>query len=708
LSRQTSGLFAAAVFLLGTAMTALCVQSVLSDATIAGALFSRRMWDAIATRLGATRGELAGGEFAVGFAGVWLAVVAFAGTALVVGGGLAAIRSRIVFAAILKRWAGRGWLWWLLPGAWELLRVAAVSAGSAPLLRFLLGSLPLWLALVGAGWLTALLRAGSRRTAFQGRPEPNSEERTALEGRPTGLLIVVGLCAVYVAVFVWMNWQMYFALNIPHGDSAMYEEHLWNTWHGKGFRSYLDDGRLFLGEHIQVVHLLLLPLHMAWPSQLLLELCESLALAAGAIPVFWMARRHTGSARCGVLLAAAFLLYAPLHYLDIAIDGKTFRPTAFGVTALLFALDQLERRRFRTMAVLMLVALSAKEDYAVMIACVGLWLASSPSRDGADSRRRWWGIGLAVFGAAYLLFVVKFAIPYFRGGDVHYARYFGELGSSPGDIVNKAFSEPGAVIGKLFSVRSALYVLFLLVPIGFLPLRSPGRLAVGLPWFGMLCLLELTTDPAQQGQQMLVPWHHFHAPLIPILFWSAAAGLDARWRLPLASRERQRPEVGVRRSEVGWPTSLIPHPSSAAGFALASALCSGVLLSFHPLAVAFWDPGSQSYWKKRYVVDERARKFAIVEKLVPDDARVFSTDFVHTRFTHHARSYDYSAYKRKSDEERSHPVAGEKYDIVIDTHSRYSTIHMPADVPEYRDHPDQWELLRHDAEEYFIVLRRRE
>jgi uncharacterized membrane protein len=658
---------------------------VLGDATIAGALFSRRMWDAIAARLGATRGELASGQFGAGFAGVWLAVVAFAAGALAAGGGLAAMRSRLSFTTIATRWAGRGWLWWLLPGAWELLRVTALSTSSVPLLRFLLVSLPLWLALFAAGWLTALIRV-----AFP--PEIQEESNASPPTRSRrGLFVVLGLCAVYVAAFVWMNWQMFFALNIPHGDSAMYEEHLWNAWHGKGFRSYLDDGRLFLGEHIQVVHLLLLPLHRLWPSQLLLELCESLVLAAGAIPVFWMARRHTGSARCGVLLAAAFLLYVPLHFLDIAIDGKTFRPTCFGVTTLLFAQDQLERRRFRTMAVLMLLALSAKEDYAVMIACVGIWLASSPSSDPGDSRRRrWWGIGLAVFGAAYLLFVVKFAIPFFRGGDVHYARYFGELGNSPGDIVGKVFFEPGAVLANLFSVRSALYALFLLLPIGFLPLRSPGRLAAGLPWFGMLCLLELSADPAVQGQQMLVPWHHFHAPLVPILFWSAAAGLGAKWRWPR-----------IRSVE------FIPHERRAL-FAAASALCSSVLLSFHPLSLGFWDPGSQSYWKNRYVVDERARQFATAFALVPQDARVFSTDFVHTRFTHHARSYDYSAYKRKSDEEHLHPVPGEKYYIVIDVRSRYSTIRKPADVPEYREHPDQWELLRHDAEKYFIVLRRRE
>ena len=64
--------------------------------------------------------------------------------------------------------------------------------------------------------------------------------------------------------------------------------------HGKGFRSYLDQG-VFLGEHIQVIHLALIPLHMLWPSHLLLEICESLALNSAAIAVFWIARRHTHS-----------------------------------------------------------------------------------------------------------------------------------------------------------------------------------------------------------------------------------------------------------------------------------------------------------------------------------------------------------------------------------------------------------------------------
>ena len=135
-------------------------------------------------------------------------------------------------------------------------------------------------------------------------------------------------------------------LQTPHGDSAMYEEHLWNLTHGKGFRSYLDQG-LFLGEHIQVIHVLLTPIYLLWSSHLLLELCEAIALALCAVPVFRMTLRHTESRRAATLMAMAALVYFPLHFLEISIDLKTFRPISFGVPLLLMTIDTLERKQYR-------------------------------------------------------------------------------------------------------------------------------------------------------------------------------------------------------------------------------------------------------------------------------------------------------------------------------------------------------------------------
>lgn len=667
-------------FLLGTALTAMGLQSVFNDRAIAENAISRPLWAGIVAKAGATPRQIQQGEVDLPFWQILqpVGIVAFLGLAAGV------IRQRLHaggdVSAVAATLALRGWAWWLLPGLWELLRVAVSAVDWPAGYALLLATLPVGFAVAAAGWLATLFAVPSTTAA---EPEPR---RARFAWPVLGLL-----CLAYVGTFTWMNWQLYWSLEIPHGDSAMYEEHLWNLTHGKGFRSYLDNGRLFLGEHVQVIHLALLPLHAVWPSQLMLELCESLALASGAIPVFWMTRRHTGSATAGVCLAAVYLLAFPVHFLDISIDTKTFRPISFGVPLLLFALDQMERERFRTMLILLFFAIAAKEDFAVIVSMIGLWLAATSWRKrepaASISHRRWLGIGMALFGAVYVFAVIKLVIPAFRDGDPHYFRYFGELGSSPGDVLEKLRTEPGIVFGKLFSRRSLLYLLLLLAPIGFLPLCSPGRAATALPLFGVLCLLELTADPAQQGTELLVPVHHFHAPILPVLFWAAAAGLGNLRRDP----------DGFPRISQNWGTA----------FALASALTTGLFFSYSPLSILFWDSGSDKYWKTRFIPDERARKFAIVEELIPEDARVFSTDFVHTRLTHRRRSYDYSAFARKSDEELTNPVPGETYYIVIDLQSRYSTMRSPADVPEYRDHPEAWELVRHDAEEYFVVLRRR-
>ncbi|HID24151.1 MAG TPA: DUF2079 domain-containing protein, partial [Planctomycetaceae bacterium] len=318
-----------------------------------------------------------------------------------------------------------------------------------------------------AGWLATgitLMAGTNRQSPPSGMPRSDHEGPGLRDDRKVPITVWCAM-AVYVLVSVSMNWQLYRGLLVPHGDSAMYEEHLWNLLHGKGFRSYLDQG-LFLGEHIQFVHLFLIPLYVLWPSHLLLELCESTALAIGAVPVFWIARRHTGSTTAAIALACAYLLYFPMQFLDIAIDLKTFRPISFGIPALLLALDELERRHYGRMLVWMAVTLSAKEDFALILAPLGVWIAlARPGDAGRTPTRLGWT--LAGFSVVYLILVVTVILPWFRGGaEPHYAHYFGNLGGTPSDIVRHVLTDPVPVVAKLVSLRSWLYLLMLLVPLG--------------------------------------------------------------------------------------------------------------------------------------------------------------------------------------------------------------------------------------------------
>jgi hypothetical protein len=303
-------------------------------------------------------------------------------------------------------------------------------------------------------------------------------------------------------------------------------------------------------------------------------------------------------------------------------------------------------------------------------------------------------VGLAAFATAYVLVVVKYVIPWFRGDEVHYVRYFTQLGGSLESVSRNVISNPALLFQALLTTKTLHYTIQLMLPLGFLPLLSPGRLAVGAPLFVTLCLNELST----------APHHHFHAPIVPVLFWSAAAGLGH-----LGQHCRRSPDTD-RESQNHGPGPTRPNRTVAERwaslFACTCALACGLFLSPTPLGLNYWDPGSYCYWRRVYVPGRRAELFERVFQAIPRDSRVASTDFIHPRFTHHERSYDYSLYPRSVNDHKPGAPPDTDY-IVIDVRGRYNTFKTPKQIPEYRDHPDDWELLPDGTDGYFIVLRRR-
>lgn len=522
-----------------------------------------------------------------------------------------------------------------------------------------------------AGWLQTPCRLAL--DSHHSKPTPVQVERRSQ-------IVLWGCVLLSVSIFTAMNWGLWFNLRIPHGDSAMYEEHLWNLTHGKGFRSYLDQG-LFLGEHIQVIHLLLIPVYLIWPSHLLLEFSESLALGFGAIPTYLLARRYSGSPIAALLVAGAYLLYFPLHYLDIAIDLKTFRPIAFGVPLMLWAILAIERRNWWQALAAGLLSLACKEDYAIVIAPLGLWVAWDAWRASRQSRspieRSTVAIGLltALLSTGYLLFVVKYAIPWFRSGDtVHYARYFEEFGETPTEIALTMLTNPTLLLGELVTAGSCLYLLLVLVPLG-MPWRGLSQLLVGLPLFVLLCLNNLSMNPPG-------PFHHFHAPLVPIVIWAACASLKRASSLTIA-RHRAR-----------W--------------IFCCSLSTAVFFSFIPVSLQFWDPGRRMYWKHLYLPDERAEQFSKVMEQLPQDARVASTDYVHARLTHFERSYDFSDYPRAVANYEDRVPDDTEY-IVLDRQHEYSRGKYDdlSKISTIQGQLDDWEVLPDQTNGYFTILRRK-
>ncbi|MEZ6039013.1 MAG: DUF2079 domain-containing protein [Planctomycetaceae bacterium] len=567
----------------------------------------------------------------------------------------------------------------------------------------------LWLSLFPAATLTAILPETRMRAPSADLPPKRVDWQLVV------LLVATGC---WICVSFWMNERLYAGLWIPHGDSAMYEEHLWNVWHGKGFRSYLDQG-LFLGEHIQVIHLLLLPIHMIWPSHLMLELAESIALGICVVPVYSIALRHSGSRSAAMWLGLAWLLFFPMHFLDIAIDLKTLRPGSFGLPFLFWGIDLAERRQLWKSSACFLVALSAQEDFALITGPIGLvlWLTSgrkgcSPAEDsspdvssGSPSEQKTegrtyqlWSIGLCAFSALYVLMAVWVVIPWFRSGvPVHYSRYFGDLGNSPGDLVRTTLQEPQRVLAQFFCLRTFLYLMVFSVPIGFVLWRSPLRLLAACVTFVMLSLIQLgnaDSVPSESGAAETtaaahidlppVPYHHFHAPMLPVLFWAAAAGL--------------------RGGRIHLLSGAV-NPGNIARFAFFCALFSAVTNSMMPVGLGFWSTQSRTGYARLFVPGPRAEHFNKLAPFLPVTSRIASTDYVHTRLTHCDRSYDYSGYLRAVNNYQP-GVPADTDIIVIDTQHPYSVIKSPSQVRELNEQADQWRLREDLSDDYFLVIER--
>lgn len=706
---STRALAAVASVVLGSAVLAAALQTILSDFTLAASFTSQATWLAIVESLG---GSVEGsGRELIAVLDYWklLAALTVGSAAVLCAVGISVVvwpfpNGRLhprTAGRLLLVWAARGWAWWLLLAPWEVGRILALLGGDRPAavdtLHILLAVAPFLFAAVAALWgwtwwqlITAHTGprlskpASDPKSATEAATVPATDSADLTLAEPhwratCGLSLMV---LVATAVLTWMNWQLYRGMWIPHGDSAMYEEHLWNLLHGKGFRSYLDQG-LFLGEHIQVVHVLLVPIYAIWPSHLLLELCESFALAVAAVPIYRLAVWHTHSRRCGLLLAAGWLCYFPMHYLDIAIDFKTFRPIVFGIPFFLAMLDQLERGRFKTAGVWALLTLSCKEDFAIPLAMIGVWLVwrgvvlrfwkqSREQRpDGVRGRWVTSGVVWIVFSTGYLALVVFVLLPYFRdGAEPHYVAYYTAFGDSMSEVMHNMLTNPALLLRELARTETLLYALALFLPVAGLSILSPTRVAVGLPLFILLCVNEISRYPQ----------HHFHAPIVPIAFWSAAAGLRTLCR----SGRMQ----------------------SAARLAWSLSFTTALLYSMTPLGLTFWDPGSHYYWKNWYRGSERARAFEQIEHLIPADARVASTDYVHTRLTHRERSYDYSDYRRRVSGYEDRVPDDTDY-IVIDRTHYNSAMRNPDDVRELQREPERWEIVPHEQMDYFIVLRRR-
>ena len=374
-------------------------------------------------------------------------------------------------------------------------------------------------------------------------------------------------------------------------DLAKFDQAIWNTLRGRFLYSTLQD-RSILANHFSPFLALLSPLFLFWSDVRALMIVQTAGLAAAGLFLYGLVRSRNRAIAPWVSLA--FYLNPALH--EVALTEV--RRVTFAVPFLALALFGLAERKRGLMCLGLAMALLCKENVAVVVAMVGVYVLIV--------QRDWkWGVPVASVGVLWAVGVTFWVIAAMRGqsGDLSVypqLNYFGLSGDSYSEIVSQLIRDPLFPFRSMFDAAGVRALWRVFLPVGVaLPLLAPDWLLIVLP--SMAYMLMSTA----RGMHRLEDW--YMASLLPGLFAAVGVGLTrlSRGRLVLGGLA-----VLLGTTVVGY-----------------------ALFSHGPLG-GLYDPALY-----RVGAHERMARAAV--KTVPDGARVAAQDPYVPHLSHRRHIYLY-------------------------------------------------------------------
>ncbi|MEM1333762.1 MAG: DUF2079 domain-containing protein, partial [Actinomycetota bacterium] len=234
-------------------------------------------------------------------------------------------------------------------------------------------------------------RGRSGRAGRAGRPDPDAQAGrplgARLRARAASVTVPQALFAAAVLGYVWYfsvrSLNNHHALGTSTYDSALYDQGVWLlSRFEEPFVTLM--GRNLFGDHTSFVLLFLVPIYWVFPGAGVLFIAQSVAIGAGAIPVFLYGRKRLGNEWYALFAAFAYLVHPAVGWTNL----ENFHPDGFLGAFVGFAIYAALERRWRMYAVFVVLSLLVKEDASLVVVPLGVWVALQRDRrrDGLDVR----------------------------------------------------------------------------------------------------------------------------------------------------------------------------------------------------------------------------------------------------------------------------------------------------------------------------------
>ncbi len=226
-------------------------------------------------------------------------------------------------------------------------------------------------------------------------------------------------------LIVWLSIARYTGYNVGMLDLGNMAQSINSVKRGAPLVSSYGTGSMSrLALHVELIYFLIAPFYALWSDPRLLLMLQAILFVLGALPVSRLALRHNLGQLGAYCLAALYLFY-PVALTSVLFD---FHGDTLAMPLLLFAIDALDRRAWRSYALFVALALSCKFYVALPVALLGVmaWWCYRERRIACLTVGAAVVYGLVAFFVIRPLFTTEYT-PAAQSGLNYLAYYFGGL-----------------------------------------------------------------------------------------------------------------------------------------------------------------------------------------------------------------------------------------------------------------------------------------
>lgn len=454
----------------------------------------------------------------------------------------------------------------------------------------------------------------------------------------------IALAAVWLMIFAYgiyfsaYSIQRHRAFLTNASDLGQIDQAVWNSLQGRPleFTRRTGEQSIRLTDHVEPIFLPTALVFLAYDNVEALLILQSIVIALGALPVFWIARKRlsiesnatekasANSSRethwqiewAGVAFAAMYLLFPSLQAANLA----EFHAVTFVPVLVLFLYHYGTLKMWGRFALFAFLTLTVKEEIALLVFMLAGWLVIADFKlqvaDWKTLPKRFFDylktaprvpMVFAALSLVWFVLTVFFIIPQFN-----------TLGKSPYTCRYVVSEDCRTVVRGLFLQERLTYLLQLFASSGFVSLFDPLSLLLGSP---LLLANAISNYPAQYSGTF-----HYSAPVVPYFILAAIGG--CAW-LSNKVTERASAREGERNGQ-----SLFNSISPVLYLSLSAFLIAfgfQIYAGYLPIARAYAFPEITAH-------NELFQRFA---DQIPRDAKVSTTPSLHPHLSHREFLYRY-------------------------------------------------------------------